>query len=105
SNPAPMGLIVPEDTLAIHEDHIGWLDFELGRPHFSGNAGSTIVVSHHGPHPLSAGVINAYSPAFHSDLSGLMDRHGPNIWMFGHSHRRIKAQYGRTELRNISVGY
>lgn len=105
SNPAPTEMIVPEDTLAIHEDHIAWLDFELGRPHFSGNAGQTIVVSHHGPHSLSAGVINDYSPAFHSDLSGLIDRHGPNIWMFGHSHRRIKAQYRRTELRNISVGY
>ncbi|HHX89081.1 MAG TPA: metallophosphoesterase [Paracoccus sp.] len=97
--------ISPEDTLALHHDHRAWLEDALAEPHFAGPAGRTVVVTHHGPHPLVAGPLDALSPCFHSDLSALIDSHQPEAWFFGHSHYRLRAQAGATDLRNVAIGY
>jgi len=64
-----------------------------------------LVVTHHGPHPQVAGPLGALSPCFHSDLNALIDRHQPEAWFFGHSHYRLRAQVGMTDLRNVAIGY
>ena len=97
--------ISPENTLALHHDHRAWLEDALAEPHFAGPAGRTVVVTHHGPHPLVAGPLDALSPCFHSDLSALIDRRQPEAWFFGHSHYRLRAQVGATDLRNVAIGY
>lgn len=97
--------ITPQDTLEIHRDHLAWLNRALRRPHFAGPAGKTIVVTHHGPHPIAAGPLDQFSPAFHSNLEPLIQRFQPDLWFFGHSHRRFRGQVGRTYIRNISIGY
>ncbi len=97
--------ITPEDTLALHRDHRAWLEAALAAPHFAGMRGRTAVVTHHGPHPLAAGPLNALAPAFHSDLGALIDRYQPEVWFFGHSHHRLRARVGATDLRNIALGY
>jgi 3',5'-cyclic AMP phosphodiesterase CpdA len=97
--------IMPEDTLALHRDHRAWLEAALAAPHFAGPAGRTVMITHHGPHPLVAGPLDALSPCFHSDLSALIDRHQPEAWFFGHSHYRLRAQTGATDLRNVAIGY
>ena len=97
--------ITPEDTLALHRDHRGWLEEALQRPHFAGDAGQSVAITHHGPHPATAGPIDALTAAFHSDLSDLILRHQPDAWFFGHSHRRFRAQVGATDIRNVSLGY
>jgi hypothetical protein len=97
--------ITPDDTLAVHRDHRCWLVSTLGAPHFAGEEGRTVVVTHHGPHPAAAGAMDALTAAFHSDLSDVIQRYQPNVWFFGHSHRRLRARVGVTDIRNVSLGY
>lgn len=98
--------ITPKDTLSLHQDHRAWLAAALHEPHFAGEAGQTVVVTHHGPSPATAvGKIDNLTPAFHSNLDGLIRETQPDAWFFGHSHRRCGAQVGRTVIRNVSLGY
>lgn len=98
--------IAPRDTLAMHLDHRVWLEAALREPHPAGDAGKTVVITHHGPSPATAvGVIDALTPSFHSNLHSLILETQPNIWFFGHSHRRCQARVGRTDIRNVSLGY
>ncbi|UWR33016.1 metallophosphoesterase [Sulfitobacter sp. W027] len=97
--------IEPADTLAVHRNHRKWLEDKLMSPHPCGEAGRTVVATHHGPHLSVAGSVDGLTPAFHSDLTDLIDRFAPSAWFFGHSHRRLRAMVGQTDVRNISVGY
>jgi len=98
--------ITPRDTLALHLDHRAWLETALRTPHFADNDGQTVVVTHHGPSPATAvGEIDHLTPSFHSDLDALILETTPNVWFCGHSHRRCRASVGRTEIRNVSLGY
>jgi 3',5'-cyclic AMP phosphodiesterase CpdA len=99
-------LITPRDVLAVHLDHRAWLDAALREPHFAGDSGKTVVVTHHGPSPATAvGVIDALTPSFHSNLDDLVYEMQPDAWFFGHSHRRCGAQVGQTVIKNVSLGY
>lgn len=98
--------IAPRDTLALHLDHRAWLAAALREPHFAGEAGQTVVVTHHGPSPATAvGKIDNLTAAFHSNLDGLIRATQPDAWFFGHSHRRCGAHVGRTVIKNVSLGY
>ncbi|WP_435988605.1 metallophosphoesterase [Sulfitobacter sp. SH24] len=97
--------IEPADTLAVHRDHRTWLEDKLMSPHPWGKAGRTVVVTHHGAHLSVAGPVDGLTPAFHSDLTDLIERFAPSAWFFGHSHRRLRAMVGPTDVRNVSVGY
>jgi 3',5'-cyclic AMP phosphodiesterase CpdA len=101
----PQILITPADTLALHRDHRAWLEEQLAGPHFAGPAGRTIVVTHHGPHLATAGPVDGLTPAFHSNLEDVLLRYAPDVWLFGHSHRRLRARIGNTDIRNVSIGY
>lgn len=98
-------LITPRDILALHRDHRAWLETALRAPHFAGDEGTTVVITHHGPSPATAGEIDNLTPAFHSNLNDLILETGPDVWFFGHSHRRIRATVGRTDIRCVSIGY
>ena len=92
----------PSDTAQIHAEHRAWLEARLSEPH----PGRTVVVTHHAPHPdLLAPGEEDIAPAYGSDLSALIDRVGPDLWLFGHTHHSAEAQVGRTRLRNVSLGY
>ena len=98
--------ITPRDTLARHLDHRVWLEAALREPHFAGEGGQTVVVTHHGPSRSTAvGQIDDLTPSFHSDLDMLILETAPDAWFFGHSHRHCQARVGRTDIRNVSVGY
>jgi hypothetical protein len=98
--------ITPRDVLALHHDHRIWLEAALREPHFAGDSGKTVVVTHHGPSPATAvGVIDALTPSFHSNLDDLVYEMQPDAWFFGHSHRRCGAQVGQTVIKNVSIGY
>lgn len=94
-------LLLPQHTADIHADHLAWLSDEIARPH----AGRTVIVSHHCPSPCATGPIDRLTPAFTSDLDGWILRHEPDLWLFGHTHRRLAGQVGRTPIVNISLGY
>lgn len=100
----PHVAITPEDILTLHKVQRQWLEDKLSEPHWASN-GRSFAVSHHGPHPDSAGQIDGLTPAFHSDLTPLFDRYRIDGWYFGHSHRRLAAQVGRTAVHNVSIGF
>jgi len=96
--------ITPGDTITLHQEHRGWLEERLATPHFAGN-GRTFVVTHHGPHPSAAGPVDGLTPAFHSDLTEVLERSDIDTWFFGHSHRRLSSMVAGTRIQNISIGY
>lgn len=60
--------------------------YRLGRPHFAGTEGTTLLVGHHGPsRATAAGGIDSLTSAFHSDLDDLILKTHPDYWLFGQS--------------------
>ncbi|MCA0943815.1 metallophosphoesterase [Salipiger pacificus] len=96
--------VTPEDIIAVHREHRAWLEERLATPHFAGN-GRTFVVTHHGPHPSAAGPIDGLAPAFHSDLTEVLERSDIETWFFGRSHRRLSSVVAGTRIQNVSIGY
>lgn len=91
-----------QDALDRHEAARAWLKSELDKPF----AGKTVVVSHHGPHPLSVHpryVGDHLSAAFVSDLSALMP--GVDLWLHGHVHDGFDYQVGRCRVVANPAGY
>lgn len=92
----------PEHALADHEASRAWLRAELDKPF----DGVTVVVTHHGPHPLSvhpryAGDIT--NAAFVSDLSELMFK--TDFWLHGHVHDSFDYRLGRCRVVANPRGY
>lgn len=98
------GLFRPEDAAALHDAALGWLDAELGTPH----DGPTVVVTHHAPGPLSVAprfAGDSLSPAFASDLTALMTRRAPPLWIHGHTHHNVDYRVGDTRVVSHQWGY
>lgn len=77
------GPLRAQDTLHDHEQSRRWLERELAKPY----SGATVVITHHGPHPLSIHPRYAGDPVnagFVSDLTELMP--GVSAWLHGHVH-------------------
>lgn len=71
-------------------------------------AGSTVVVSHHAPHPGSIPPEfrnSGLNPAFVSDLSDLLDRYEPDLWVHGHVHASFDYRVGGTRVVCNPRGY
>jgi len=74
---------LPSDALREHEQSRRWLESELAKPY----DGKTVIVTHHGPHPLSVHpryVGDPTNAAFVSDLGDLLQ--GSRLWLHGHVH-------------------
>ena len=91
----------PVDTIALHRDHLHWLEAALAKQF----DGETFVVSHHAPHPTCLPAGHSLSAAYASDLSTLILRHQPLVWAHGHVHQHRDVQLGRTRIVNVSLGY
>lgn len=94
----------PQDALSIHRQSLFWLNESLGQT-FNG---STVVVTHHLPHPNS--VNPKYSgdplnPAFCSDLSWLVENWGAALWIHGHTHTSCDYIAGQTRVVCNPKGY
>ena len=93
---------LPEHTVSVHMRQRAWLSAELERPW----GGKTVVVTHHAPSAAVGGAMSSLSPCFVSNLDHLIERHRPEAWIFGHTHRSAKMfTLNGTLLKNISVGY
>lgn len=91
-----------QDALHRHMVSRAWLAEELARPF----DGKTVVVTHHGCHPLSVHARYATSDinaAFVSDLSDLMP--GVDLWLHGHVHDSFDYQVGRCRVVANPAGY
>ena len=94
----------PEQSISLHRAATAWLERSLAKPF----DGVTVVVTHHCPHPGS--VPRRYkgsllSPAFASDLSGLIEAHQPHLWVHGHIHDACDYSVGATRIVCNPRGY
>lgn len=63
--------------------------------------GPSVVVSHHAPHPGSVSEQfrgSGLNSAFVSDLSDLIERYEPSLWVHGHMHETFDYQVGETRV-------
>lgn len=94
----------PQDSVEIHRRSVAWLHDELTRPF----DGKTVVVTHHAPHPRCehpSHLNGPLPPAFCSDLSRLIQRHHPSLWISGHTHASHDFMIGATRLLSNQRGY
>lgn len=69
---------------------------------------TTVVVTHHLPHPQSIGrqyVGDPLNPAFCSDLSDLVETSGAVLWVHGHTHTSCDYRAGNTRVLCNPKGY
>lgn len=81
-----------------------WLTEKLATP----STMTTVVVTHHLPHPGSIDPRYAgspLSPAFCSDLSALIEKSGPALWVHGHTHASCDYRAGSTRVVCNPRGY
>lgn len=99
---AASGLLRPQQTRADHERSRAWLEGELAKPF----DGKTVVVTHHGPHPLSIHprfVGHPLNPGFISDLTPLL--RDADLWLHGHTHDSFDYRIGRCRVVANPAGY
>ena len=85
-----------------HEQSRRWLEQELAKPY----PGRTVVVTHHGPHPLS--IHPRFNDArvntgFSSDLTPLLFHE--LVWLHGHVHDSFDYTVGRCRVVANPAGY
>ena len=95
------GPIQPEDTVAVHHDHLDWLTDAMMGPW----DGQRIIVTHHAPTAAAVAPLNGLSAAFASDLDIWIGTHRPDGWFFGHTHRQFGGKIHGVPITNISLGY
>src|SRR5690606_10859034 len=89
-------------ALEEHEYSRQWLEHQLAIPY----PGKTVVVTHHGPHPLSVHPRYAGNPlnaAFISDLGPLLDK--TDFWLHGHVHDSFDYLVGACRVIANPRGY
>jgi 3',5'-cyclic AMP phosphodiesterase CpdA len=95
TGPRSKNRIEPSEMLAMHRATRAFLDTGLASTH----DGSTVVVTHHAPHPDSLPSRHAHLAwCDASDLSTLMEERGPDLWVHGHVHRSADYFLGRTRI-------
>jgi len=94
----------PADALAIHKKELHWLEKQIKTPY----KGKTVVITHHGPHPICQHPlypVSEISAAFHSDLSELIENNDIDIWSFGHTHANVDKAIVGTRIISNQAGY
>jgi predicted phosphodiesterase len=98
------GTFTPAESAGEFARHAQWLHRRLRARH----RGPTVVISHHAPsrrsiHPRFAGsLLNA---CFVSDAEHIVERHGPQLWIHGHTHDSFDYRLHRTRVVCNSRGY
>mgnify|MGYP002620661570 CR=1 FL=1 len=99
----PWQRFLPAQSLRLHQDSLAFLNREPGS-----NAGPTVVVTHHAPHPRSVPERfrgDPTTPAFASDLSGLIEEAKPALWIHGHIHDSCDYVVAATRIIANPRGY
>lgn len=92
------------EALRLHRRDRAFVEQALAEPF----DGPTVVVTHHAPHPGSVAERHRgspLSPAFASDLSEVIERHGPELWIHGHDHASHDYRVGQTRVLANQAGY
>lgn len=94
----------PKRALDLHRRSRGWLDRTLAEP----RDGPTVVVTHHAPHRGSihprykGSTLNA---CFASDLTPLIEKRKPDLWVHGHMHDSFDYRVAGTRIVCNPKGY
>lgn len=97
-------LFTPLDSAALFARHSAWLSQRLGVPY----AGSTVVITHHAPSPLSIhprfakSMLNA---CFVSQLEHLARAESVQLWIHGHTHDSFDYMLNGTRVVCNPRGY
>jgi Icc-related predicted phosphoesterase len=102
--PGENGLVTVREIVRRHAASRSFIDKELSKSF----AGTTIVVTHHAP------LTDSFDPYFHgeitnaafaSDLSDLIARRRPSIWVHGHIHKARDYMADSTRIMCNPRGY
>lgn len=96
------GWLTARQSAELHATAVAWLAQKLEQPF----AGSTVVITHHGPHPGSAhrrADGHLLNGAFVSDLTRLMGR--AQLWIHGHVHHSFDYTVQDTRIVANPKGY
>lgn len=102
--PSENGMVTVKEIFKRHRESRSFIDQELGQPF----VGRTIVLTHHSP------LIQSFDPnffgqitnaAFGSDLSDLIGRRRPSVWIHGHIHKFRDYMFDKTRIICNPVGY
>lgn len=96
--------LTPADTVRYHRRTVEYIESVLATPF----VGQTVVVTHHAPHPRSIHqrfLDKPSSAAYASDLTWLMERHRPCLWLHGHVHDSMDYMVGDTRIICNPRGY
>ncbi len=94
----------PEDAMQLHTASRDWLTNRLAEPF----AGKTVVVTHHCPSSRSVPprfANDLLSPAFASNLEGLMGGDRVVLWIHGHTHDPFDYEVDGTRVVCNPRGY
>ena len=94
--------LTPKDTLRMHQESVSWLSKELSNR----GRGPVVAVTHTAPHRGSLHPKyehHGISPAFVSDLDGLVQR--ADLWIHGHTHDSFDYQAGKCRVVCNPRGY
>ena len=97
-------LFTPGHSEALFDRHAAWLESQLATPH----DGATVVITHHGPTPLSISPRyrdSPLNPCFVSDASRLLDGTRVGLWIHGHLHDSFDYQLNGTRVLCNPRGY
>lgn len=80
-----------------------WLEQEMAASELP-----TVVITHHAPHPESIAPeyeLDLSTAGFVSDLTDVIERHQPRLWIHGHTHNSFAYQVGETRVLCNPKGY
>lgn len=95
---------LPKDTIDTHYEQRQRIERLLAEPF----EGATVVVTHHAPLERSLQTGRQEGPldaAYASDLSDLIERYAPELWLHGHIHVSHDYIHDRTRIRTNPRGY
>lgn len=96
--------ITVPDMVREHERTLAYLRESLA----TAFDGVTVALTHHAPHPNSVAEKWADDPTtagYVSDLTSLIEAHGPDYWIHGHTHTSFRYRVANTEFICNPKGY
>ncbi len=94
----------PQEAMALHHKARLAIESNIVQRH----DGPTVVVTHHAPHPKSVRErfgSDLLAGAYGSDLSELIARTGPDLWVHGHTHVAADYRVAKTRILSNPRGY